>query len=338
MLARPPCLTSTTLDELGGTFKRQRTAIALAPAAPGITWEDGLWETVAASTGLTEKGINNQEGLQAIFTRLLKTAPRSTPFMLHDVHLHHSVCGDDLKPDFVMTLRNKPIVPMTAGFVLDLKRHDSLYESNANVGKAIIYGRLLLEQLPRSLRSSVLVGLTDLHTITLIRVTLSKGEDGPPLSAQVSHAQPNVKQVLLQLLSSRPSDIYVELPNLGPSVEIIDFLGHGATSNVYKALKDGQQVWHIQRLAAAALHHVHFICFLSTGSSKIQDQQATRHQGCCPQHTARGVAGVPCLACSSCLHNSIITTTVLEPVTSRTISERNLHNSFPALVQTLKVS
>lgn len=280
MLERPPCVTSTTLDELGGAFKRERTTIALAPA-PGVMWQDGLWEKVAASTGLTKKGTNNQEGLQAIFTRLLKTAPISTPFQLHDVHLHHSVCGDDLKPDCVMTLRDKPIVPMTTGFVLGLKCHDNQYESNANVGKAIIYGRLLLEQLPRSLCSSVLVGLTDLHTITLVRVTLSQplsmGGDGPPLSAQVSHAQTNVKQVLLQLLSSRPSDLHVELPNLGPSVEIIDFLGHGATSNVYQALKDGQQVWHTLRLAAAALHHVHLLCFLSTGSSKIRDQQSARH-------------------------------------------------------------
>ena len=153
------------------------------------------------------------------------------------------MCADDLKPDCVMSLRHKPMVPMTTGFVLDLKRQDSLYDNSKNIGKAITYGRMCLQQLPRSLRSTVLVGLTDLHTITLIRVTLSVHPDQEAsMSAQVSEAYPDVRHILTQLLSSQPSDLHVNLPDLGPSIEIIDFLGHGATSDVYKALKDEQQV------------------------------------------------------------------------------------------------
>ena len=215
----------------------------MSPSARGVTWEDDLWGHVAVSTGLPERDDGNREGLQSIFARLLDTAPTNTPFQLHDVHSCRSVCADDLKPDCVMSLRHKPMVPMTTGFVLDLKRQDSLYDNSKNIGKAITYGRMCLQQLPRSLRSTVLVGLTDLHTITLIRVTLSVHPDQEAsMSAQVSEAYPDVRHILTQLLSSQPSDLHVNLPDLGPSIEIIDFLGHGATSDVYKALKDEQQV------------------------------------------------------------------------------------------------
>ncbi|KAL3148781.1 hypothetical protein ABBQ38_014190 [Trebouxia sp. C0009 RCD-2024] len=128
-------------------------------------WEDGIWGDVAVSIGLPVRDDGSTEGLQSIFTRLLNTAPTSTPFHLHDVHSCQSVCGDDLKPDCVMSLRHKPLVPMTTGLVLDLRRHDNSYDNSENVGKAIVYGRTLLQQLPRN---TVLVGLTDLHSITLI--------------------------------------------------------------------------------------------------------------------------------------------------------------------------
>ncbi len=61
------------------------------------------------------------------------------------------MCGDNLKPDFVMTLRHTPIVPLTTGFALDLKQQDGMYDSSEKVGKAIIYGRMCLQQLPQSL-------------------------------------------------------------------------------------------------------------------------------------------------------------------------------------------
>ena len=37
------------------------------------------------------------------------------------------------------------------------------------------------------------------------------------------------------------------------------------------------------------------------------------------------------------MNNSVITTTVLEQLTHGNISERHLHHTFPALVQTLQV-
>ena len=243
MIARPPLLTSTTLQELGHSAKRQRTQIALSPPPPGITWDHDLWSQVAVSSGLSKRDDGNKEGLQSIFKRLLDAAPTNTPFELDDVHLSPCVCGDALKPSCVMSLRHKPIVPMTTGLILDLKRQDGMYESSGNIGKAITYGRLFLLQLPQPLRSKVLVGLTDLCSITLIQVSLPSHTDpGEGLSVRVDKACPDVRQSLLQLLSMQPSELHVELPNLGPSVEIMDFLGRGATSNMYRALKDGQQV------------------------------------------------------------------------------------------------
>ena len=85
--------------------------------------------------------------------------------------------------------------------------------------------------------------LTDLHTITLIQVTLPMQPDQEgSMSVQVSEACPGVRDTLLQLLSSHPSDLQVNMPDLGPSFEAIDFLGHGATSHVYKAVKGEQKV------------------------------------------------------------------------------------------------
>ena len=135
------------------------------------------------------------------------------------------------------------MVPMTTGLVLDLKRQDSQCDSNENTGKAITYGMMCLQQLPRTLRNTVLVGLTDLHTITLIQVILPMQSDQEgSMSVQVSEACLGVRDTLLQLLSSHPSDLQVNMPDLGPSFEAIDFLGHGATSNVYKAVKGKQKV------------------------------------------------------------------------------------------------
>ncbi|DBB04391.1 TPA: hypothetical protein ACH3X1_012878 [Trebouxia sp. C0004] len=71
---------------------------------------------------------------------------------------------------------------------------DSPYDNSENISKAITYGRMCLEQVPWSLRSTVLVGLTDLHTITLIRVTLPVHPDQEAsMSVQVSEAYPDVR-------------------------------------------------------------------------------------------------------------------------------------------------
>lgn len=288
-----------------------------------------FWKHVAVSIGLPEKDDGDRDGLQSIFTHLLASAPTNTPFQLHDVRSCRSVCGDDLKPDFVMSLRHKPMVPMTTGFVLDLKRQYSQCDSSKNIGKAITYGRMCLQQQPRTLRSTVLVGLTYLHTITLIRVTLPMQPDQEgSMSIQVSEAWPGVRDTLLQLLSSHPSDLQVNMPDLGPSFEAIDFLGHGATSNVYKHE-------HKPRLAARSHHNLFLICLLSSVVAKCGIKPLDSEFLVLSE--LQGVAGVPSLAYSSCLNNSIITATVLELLAWSTISMQHLHHTYPALAHTLQV-
>ena len=337
MIARPPLLTSTTLQELGHSAKRHRKEIALSPTLPGIKWEHELWDHVAVSTGLPERDDGDKEGLQSIFQHLLRKAPTNTPFAFHDVHTSPSVCGDALKPNCVMSLRHKPIVPMTTGLILDLKRQDGLYENSENVGKAITYGRLCLQQLPRSLRKTVLVGLTDLRTIHSY-MSAYPWIKTVERSCQLKWACPDVKLILLQLLSMRPGDLHVELPDLGPSVETMDFLGRGATSHVYKALKDGQQVFaHMNNAKVDSLMIICTLCLYCLqvvakhGISNSLDRERT------VLRALQGVPGVPTLAHPSCLYGTIFTTAVLKPLTWDLVLVQHRHRKYHFLAQTLQV-
>ena len=195
-----------------------------------------------SSRQLLEADEGQQKGLQSLFADLLSTAPISTPFVFHDVHTRPSVCGHDLKPDVVMGLRDKPCVPLTTAAIIDFKRQGGGYDNDENVGKAITYGRVFLQQFPRSLRRMVVVGLTDLLSITLILVRLDLSDGNEHLSFDMSPRLPDVKYTLLQLLSSEPQRLFVELPDLGASIQVIGLLGFGATSHVYEALEGGQQV------------------------------------------------------------------------------------------------
>ena len=203
--------------------------LPLPPLAASLTWNDPLWDEVAApESHLLEAG---EQGLQSKFCRLLNSAPSSMSFEFHDVHTAPSVCGNDLKPDTVMKLRGKPVCPLTTAAILDLKRQDGAYDNEKNVGQAVTYGRTFLQQLPSSLRNTVYVALTDLQRITLMRVSLpANGQLEVAMSTQLA----DVKSILLQLLSCTPASLRVQLPDLGPSLKITGFLGHGATSHVFQ--------------------------------------------------------------------------------------------------------
>ena len=77
-----------------------------------------------------------------------------------------------------MGLRDKPCIPLTTAAIIDFKRQSGGYDNDENVGKAMTYSRVFLQQLPQTLRSMVLVGLTDLRSITLILVRLNLSNDG----------------------------------------------------------------------------------------------------------------------------------------------------------------
>ena len=239
IIARPPLLASTTLQDLGQNAKRQRTKIALSSSALNVKWDDKLWEYVAVSTGLPEKDDGDRDGLQSIFTRLMK-APPPTRLSSCTMSIDAVLCVEMTSSLILMSLRHKPMVPMTTRLVLHLKHQDSQCDSSKNIGKAITYGRMCLQQLPRTLRSTVLVGLTDLQTITLIRVTLpmQPDQEASP-SVQVSEACPDVRDTLLQLLSSHPSDLQVNMPDLGPPFVptfASDQFASEHSANIYAAL------------------------------------------------------------------------------------------------------
>lgn len=248
LINRPSVISTTTLQELGSqASKRPKVEIPLPPTN-ALLWDSPIWERVTSSgIQLLEADKGQQKGLLSLFADLLHTAPTSTPFVFHDVHTRPSVCGSDLKPDVVMSLRDKPCIPLTTAAIIDFKRQGGGYDNDENVGKAITYGRVFLQQLPRTLRRMVLVGLTDLRSITLVLVRLDLSVQGAEsLSFEMSARLPDVKSTCLQLLSCEPQRWFVELPNLGPSIQIVGLLGSGATSHVYEAYEGGHQVIALQ--------------------------------------------------------------------------------------------
>lgn len=244
LVNRPAMISTTTLQELGSqAHKKPKVEISLPPAHDAV-WDSPVWADAAScNMQLLEPDKGQRKGLQSMFADLLHTAPTNTPFVFHDVHTTQSVCGNDLKPDIVMCLRDKPCVPLTTAAIIDLKQQGGRYDNNENVGKAITYGKAFLQQLPRSLRTTVVVGLTDLRSITLFPVRLELDVQGAELlSFDMSTQLPDVKRTLLQLLSCQPQRWFVELPDLGPSIQVMGLLGSGATSHVYEAFEDGEQV------------------------------------------------------------------------------------------------
>lgn len=243
MFNRSSVVSTMTLQELGSQAHEKNKVEFPLPEVPALTWDSSIWAHVASSSNLLEADKGQKKGLKTLFADLLPTAPSTTPFVFHDVHKRPSVCGKDLKPDVVMSLRNKPCIPFTTAAIIEIKRQGGGYDNNENVGKAITYGRVFLQQLPRTLRNMVLVGLTDLRSITLILVRLDEDAQGAQtLSSQMSARLPHVKRTLLQLLSCEPQRWFVELPDFGTSIEVVGYLGYGATSHVYEATENGNKV------------------------------------------------------------------------------------------------
>ena len=179
LVNRPAMISTTTLQELGSqAHKKPKVEISLPPAHDAV-WDSPVWANAASSNmQLVEPDKGQRKWLQSMFADLLHTAPTNTPFVFHDVHTTQSVCGNDLKPDIIMCLRDKPCVPLTTPAIIDLKQQGGRCDSNENVGKPITFGKAFLQQLPRSLRTTVMVGLTYLRSITLFPVKLELDVQG----------------------------------------------------------------------------------------------------------------------------------------------------------------
>ena len=204
-----------------------------------------MWAQVTnPSTQLLEKDSHEQKGLQSLFGDLLCKAPDKTPFVFHAVHNKPSVCGSDLKPDVVMVVRGKPCSPLTTGAIIQFKQQGGGYDNNENVGKAITYGRVFLQQLPQTLRKTVLVGLTDFHSITLVLVRLDYDAQGAEgfLSFDVSEPLPDVKHTLIQLLSCHRKGGLSSCQTLVPAFRFQVFLVLEQQATCNEASEGGQQV------------------------------------------------------------------------------------------------
>ncbi len=228
-------------------MERARTSLSLPSPTVSITWNNPLWDEVATLD--SKPSVAGPNGLQSRFCRLLQSALSSMSFDFHDVHLAPSVCGNVCKPDAVISLRGKTVCPLTTGAIIILKPQGESSESAKNVGHAIMYGRIFLQQLPSTLPETVVVALIDLKSITLIRVRLPKSGQ---LAVDFSPLLPDAKHVLLQLLCCQPASLEVQLPDLGPALQITGFLGYGATSHVFSGTtSSGQEV------SIAVLHDLH---------------------------------------------------------------------------------
>jgi len=138
------------------------------------------------------------------------------------------------------------------------------------------------------LRRMVVLGLTDLLSITLILVRLDLSDQGnEQLSFDMSLRFPDVKYTLLQLLSSEPQRLFVELPDLGASIQVVGLLGFGATSHVYEAFEGGQQVLSSTVCSVGVLSKVLFLTIaISFGTKSAYVMTACkfacgRHQHVC---------------------------------------------------------
>ena len=85
----------------------------------------------------------------------------------------------------------------------------------------------------------VVVALTDLSSITLTLVRLDLSDGNEHLSFDMSPRLPDVKYTLLQLLSSEPQRLFVEMPDLGASIQA--FLVSEQQAMCTKFLKAGNR-------------------------------------------------------------------------------------------------
>ena len=137
LINNPSVLSTTMLQELAGLANKKPKVDVSLQQAHALTWDSPIWAQVTSNVQLLEADKGQQKGRQSLAADLLPTAPMNTPFVFHDVHMRPSVCGNDLKPDIVMVLRDKPCVPLTTAAIIDFRRQGGGYDNDENTGKAI---------------------------------------------------------------------------------------------------------------------------------------------------------------------------------------------------------
>jgi len=206
--------------------------------AAGQAWQQATQAPgTRASSTLLEGG---EAGTQAILSAMLGTQP-SGSLRLHDTHTSPSVCGV-LKPDVVCTVAtdggsSHPMLPTNTVLILDIKRQGVPYNSPANIHQICSYGRALLDQLPPTARTSVLVAVTDLQRIQFYKMTRPAQGQGL-FTYQRSQEISPVLPALCAVLRAEPNQFGAtpppQLVYQGRQLKLDAFLGMGATAMVFR--------------------------------------------------------------------------------------------------------
>lgn len=136
-----------TASQLGKDIKLRATKrvlvrVTAAGSALAHTWlkEAGdagavFKAATAPQSRLPERGQNGALDVQTVFSKFIAaTAYSQGPFARAvDTHDGCSVCGDSFKPDCVIGMGSDEPLPISTVAVVDLKRQDTPYNTNANI-------------------------------------------------------------------------------------------------------------------------------------------------------------------------------------------------------------
>ncbi len=183
--------------------------------------------------------------MQTKITKLIESAPKTTLFELHDTHNRRSVCKEYI-PDGIATVCGKSLVPLNVAFVLELKGQDATYNTPENVGELIRNTRIVLEQLPITVRARMLAAITDRKKIQWFQVNRAMDESGKSVWTYKKSVESNeVQLTLLAVLCSSMNTLGIKAPSIqvkGSTVEALEVIGTGQTSHVFRCTLQGEDL------------------------------------------------------------------------------------------------
>ncbi len=149
-------------------------------------------------------------------------------------------------PDGIATVRGKSLVPLNVAFVLELKGQGATYNTPENVGEVIRNTRIVLEQLPITVRSRMLAAITDGKKIQWFQVNRALDESGKSVWTYRKSVESNeVRQTLLAVLCSSMDALGIKAPSIqvqGTTVEALEAIGTGRTSHVFRCSLQGEDL------------------------------------------------------------------------------------------------
>lgn len=151
----------------------------------------------------------------------------------------------------ILHLKGGCATPFNTGALLCLKStSEGLYDSDASVGEASLYGEILLKE-AWPVRASIVVGVSNLKSIRWFKMKRESRAGSymhNPMHPYVIEQSPvtsDVREILCAFLAMDAHNLGIDLTypihQLQKGTwEVIKFLGRGATNNVYEAKKGGR--------------------------------------------------------------------------------------------------